>query len=162
MSRVKTSAVTALVISCFSLPLTAAEIHKWVDADGITHYSDEPPPTAATPVTLIDVEQRRGIDTRGDYYSIANQWARMHRERIERDRIRLEQDRVKATQAPRTEVVYVEKPAAETRYVGIYKRKWHRRHGHQRKRYRHGQPAGYGAQAPENGKASLFHFKTFQ
>ena len=137
-------------------------------AGAASHYSDEPPPTARSPVTLIDVPESRGIGQKGDYYSIANQWARMHRERIELDRIRLEQDRLKAAQpaqAARTEVVYIEKPAAETRYVVLHKHKWRRHHGHHGKAHRHGKPTRFGMpqrQRPQTSRASLGYYKPLQ
>lgn len=116
-----------------SMPASAGVIHKWLDENGITHYSDEAPRIEQTGVTLIEVPERdiTATSTRDDYYSIANQWQRMHRERIERDRLTLEKQRQKAAQSSHTpEVVYVEKPDEKT-YVGIYSGlRYHRRGAH--------------------------------
>jgi len=69
----------------------ASTIHKWIDADGVTHYSDGAPPASVTDLEQFElpglpapVANKSGED----YYSIANQWRRMHRERIELERVR--------------------------------------------------------------------------
>ena len=116
---------------------SAAEVHKWLDASGITHYSDVPPTAAASPVTRIEIDTRGSVTGDSDYYSIANQWARMHRERIERERIKLERDRLKAaSRPPQTEVVYREQPAAVTRYLSVYPVPRYRAPGHHRGRHK--------------------------
>ena len=103
------------------LPPTAATVvHKWVDANGITHYSDTPP--EITPVQLTQIEVPDVVvtadKTTSDYYSIANQWQRLHRERLERDRLALERAKQEvARQPPEPEVVYVERPYETSRQV---------------------------------------------
>lgn len=37
-------------------PIAAAEIYKWVDEDGVTHYTQEPPPSSDA--SRVDVTQR--------------------------------------------------------------------------------------------------------
>lgn len=37
--------VPALVLLGTALPLAAGQIYQWKDANGVTHYSDSPPPT---------------------------------------------------------------------------------------------------------------------
>lgn len=127
-------------------PASGAQIHKWVDEKGVTHYSDEAPAVEPASVTLIEVPERSNANrpTPANYYSIANQWKRMHRERIERDRLALEKQRHDASQSPPSrEVVYVEKPD-ETSYIGTYSGLRYLRHGLYRphhgkgRHYRHG------------------------
>ena len=115
----------------------AAEVHKWVDENGVTHYSDEAPEAVET--TLIDVPEAAPASTgqhEGGYYSISKQWERMHRERLEREKLEVERERLRAEQksaAPPT--VYVQQ-SDEVRYVPIYgghgyrKQRGHRRHIH--------------------------------
>ena len=129
---------------CALIPAQATVIHKWVDADGVTHYSDEAPATTETPVTLIDVPAN-GADPEAvadDYYSITNQWERMNRERIEREKLNLEKARLEAArQSSAPQVVYVNEPA-ETRYVIAYPRLLHRKHGWHRLHRKFGQHHG--------------------
>ena len=59
MTRSLVLPVIAILTSCALLPAYAAGVHKWVDAKGITHYSDEAPPSATVVVTLIEVSATR-------------------------------------------------------------------------------------------------------
>ena len=96
----------------------AGVVHKWVDADGTTHYSDEAPIDAQLQVNRIEIDEseQAAVKSTDDYYSIANQWKRMHRERLERDRIALEKARLRASKQV-VERVVVQQPATETRYL---------------------------------------------
>ena len=145
MIRVSKYRLWALAAACLSLPATAAEVHKWVDADGVTHYADAPPAAADTTVTRIDVKVEPSTTGKDNYYSIANQWARVHRERLQRERIALENARLEAArQAQRTEVVHVEKPAAENRYaVKLFPGRRYRRADHRGPHYRFGRHRGH-------------------
>ncbi len=110
------STVTTILVvgACLVVPAQAEIVHKWVDADGVTHYSDEPPAADAAEAISIEVpaSASRANRAQNDYYSIANQWQRMHRERLERDKIALEKARVRAAREEsereaRTETRYV-------------------------------------------------------
>ena len=112
----------------------AANVHKWVDENGVTHYSDAPPEAVET--TLIDVPEPPAVsagDHEDDYYSISKQWERMNRERLEREKLAVERARLRAEQksaAPPT--VYVQQ-SDEVRYVPIYGGHGYRKHrGHRR------------------------------
>lgn len=116
----------------------AANVYKWVDAEGVTHYSDAPPDAIET--TLIDVPEpgpKRAADdtqTDSDYYSITRQWERMNRERLEREKLEVERARIRAQQkaaAPRT--VYVPE-TGDDRYIPIYVGYGYRKH-YRHKRY---------------------------
>ena len=101
-------------------PVSASGIHKWVDADGVTHYSDVQP-ESGNPVSTLDIPVRdsaRSAD--GDhYYSIQNQWRRVNQARLAREKKEQEQARLKleksrlATVVPVTEVA--ETPAKSRR-----------------------------------------------
>lgn len=101
------------------LPAHAGTVHKWVDADGVTHYSDDPPQKASGQVTSIEIEApgSRAASHDADYYSIANQWQRVHRERLEREKIALEKARVKAARESSQREVRAEPEPRESRYV---------------------------------------------
>lgn len=98
----------------------AAVIHKWVDADGVTHYSDAPPAASATAVEQIELAAppARGPNYSQDaYYSIANQWRRMHRERIELEKARAAQAGNAVTPSRGDETIVIREP--ESRPVVI-------------------------------------------
>jgi len=131
MSCVKTIISAIISISMVLLPAYAGVVHKWVDEKGITHYADEAPVTGTSEVIQIEPPGSTGATAgaQGDYYSIANQWDRMLRERIERAKLKLERDRIKA--AKREDIpdkIYLQEPD-ETRYVTFYNgyRGYHRR-----------------------------------
>ncbi|MDH3446645.1 MAG: DUF4124 domain-containing protein [Gammaproteobacteria bacterium] len=151
-------------VACLSNLAAAAVIHKWVDADGVTHYSDEAPATAEIPVTEIDVPpaQAASGDATEGYYSITNQWERMRRERIEREKLALEKARFEAErQASSPTVVYVNEPETSRSVSGlpVYLRqaaRHHRMHHKFGHRYRGGR-VGYSHPRPPQ-QADLGYF----
>lgn len=130
-----------LLMAGVLLPAHAAVVHKWIDDKGVTHYSDQVPETTKVEVTRIDVRGRVSKKTSLDdnYYSIKNQWQRVHQERLERDKLKLEQARQKAAvQATRPQIIYVNE-AADKRYVPVFYGSFHNRHKRSRhhRKYRH-------------------------
>lgn len=117
----------AILTNCVLLSADSANVYKWVDTNGVTHYSDEAPTSNTTPVTQIDVPATQSVAVKqeNDYYSIANQWQRLHEELIKQEKINLEKARQKAAQSP--QVVYINQPN-ESRYVVSYPGFLHRRH----------------------------------
>jgi hypothetical protein len=130
-----------LLMACALLPAYAAVVHKWVDDKGVTHYSDQAPEAFRTEVTLIDVSESdpQQVALDNNYYSIKNQWQRVHRERLERDKLKLEQARQKAAvQATKPQVVYINE-VDDKRYVPVFYGSFHNRHKYSRhhRKYRH-------------------------
>ncbi len=131
-------------MSCALLPAQAAVVHKWVDADGITHYSDQAPEPSTTQVTLIEVPETRSVkgNMNNDFYSIVNQWQRMHKERIEHEKLKLEQAKLKAAQQSATpQFVYINEPPAKQvvyAYPGAYYRRHNRSHYYKGHRHNSG------------------------
>lgn len=144
MDRSATITLAATLALSAMLPVSAAVVHKWVDADGVTHYSDELPSAAQTAVTRIELPESppvKGNSSSGEH-SIANQWRRMLQERIEREKLALERARLKAQQEPTTEIVYVEQPRESWYYLSYPGKRYRKsRHGHYRSHYKHGRPA---------------------
>ena len=131
MNCVKIIINASIAISMVLLPAYAGVVHKWVDEKGVTHYSDEAPVASTSKMTQIELpgDTQATAGVHGDYYSIANQWERMHRERLERKKLKLEQDRLKAEKRKdKPETVYVHE-RDDTRYVTFYDgyRRYHRR-----------------------------------
>ena len=130
MNRVKTIIVATITISSVLLPVYAGVVHKWVDAKGITHYSDEAPVAGSSEMTQIELPPTTPATAaaQGDYYSIANQWERTLKERLKRAELKLEHDRLKAAKREdKPDKIYIQEPD-ETRYVTFYNgyRRYHR------------------------------------
>ena len=130
MNCVKIIINATISISMVLLPAYAGVVHKWVDEKGLTHYSDEAPVTATSEMMQIEspANTQATAGAQGDYYSIAHQWKRMHKERLERAKLKLEKDRLKAAKRKdEPDRIYIREPE-ETRYVGLYNgyRRYHR------------------------------------
>lgn len=106
-----------LSLSAITINVYAGSVHKWVDAQGVTHYSDQLPDhlsnTSYSVVKQIDVldtysASSQNADPQDDYYSVTNQWARMRGERLERKQLQIEKAKQVAAQQPMVpQVVYV-------------------------------------------------------
>ncbi len=112
-----------------AISVQAGSVHKWVDAQGVTHYSDRLPKndtladsgSGQVEVTQITIsDEYRSQDYQNDYYSVTNQWARMKEERIARKQLQLEKAKQKASQRPAVpQVVYVNEEQ-DSRSNGLY------------------------------------------
>jgi Domain of unknown function (DUF4124) len=110
-----------IVLLC-SIPLyaTATVIHRWVDDDGVTHFSDAPPTGGDADVATIELDDDFSTvaDANADYYSIANQWKRMREERDAKDRLNLEKARIRVDES--AAAVYTEPSPGDETYYGGY------------------------------------------
>jgi len=110
---------SALLLCSIAGSLPAATIHSWVDAEGITHFSDTPPQAGTANATTIELAENFPpvVDAEADYYSIANQWSRMRAEREAAARLSLEKAKLRAVSAePSAPPEYEESP----RYYPVY------------------------------------------
>ncbi len=73
-------------------PVRAAPVYSWTDAQGVTHFSETPPDDAQIESSVLEVEPApvAGPSIADDYYSVANQAARMEARRLEQERLRAE------------------------------------------------------------------------
>lgn len=145
MMRSIIATVFSLIMVSLLLSAHAAVVHKWIDADGVTHYSDEAPGPAVTDVSMIDVPAGNSdkTDAKNDYYSIKNQWQRVYKERLERQKLELERDRQKAAlQATTPQVVYI-KESSDKSYAAAYPGRFHHRYRHGRLHKRHKHHRGF-------------------
>ena len=130
MNRVKTIINATISISIVLLPAYAGVVHKWVDEKGITHYSDEAPISDTSEMTQIELPRttQATAGAQDDYYSIANQWERMLKERLNRAKLKLEHDRLKSTQREEKSDKFYPQESDENRYATIYNgyRRYHR------------------------------------
>jgi Domain of unknown function (DUF4124) len=110
------------VLLLCSIPLHAAAtvIHRWVDDEGVTHFSDAPPAGGEVDVATIELDDDfpTVADANADYYSIANQWKRMREERDAKDRLKLEKARIRVDES--AAAVYTEPPPGDETYYGGY------------------------------------------
>ncbi|ADJ29742.1 DUF4124 domain-containing protein [Nitrosococcus watsonii] len=118
-------------------PAFAGSVHKWIDDNGVTHYSDEAPSSSATQVTLIQVPSSYPA-VEDNYYSIANQWQRLYKKHIQREKIKLKKAKQKAAQQPPSpQVVYVSTPD-QPQYGTVYPSIFHRSLKHHKFQHRLG------------------------
>ena len=156
MRLIITTAFSLLMVSLL-LSAHAAVVHKWIDADGVTHYSDEAPGPAVTEVSMIDVPAGNSdkSDAKDDYYSIKNQWQRVYKERLERQKLELERDRQKAAiQSTTPQVVYINESSDE-RYAVAYLGRFHHRYRHGRLHKRHKHHRGFRDKRYSRAKAPI-------
>lgn len=110
------------------LSASAGTVHTWVDEDGVTHFSDEPPESQQVDVTVLEVPENfpQPAAADEDYYSIVNQWQRAQEERMAREQLKLERAKLKAEQRRQSpdyaEIRYEPVPyvVAPARYPGFY------------------------------------------
>lgn len=71
-------------------PIDAQDIYRWVDKDGVIHFSDTAPRSVSGGVSRVIVEDTRpkDYDPEADIYNVAAQAERMQalREKMEQDR----------------------------------------------------------------------------
>jgi len=110
--------IAVLCLACTS-QVNANDVHKWVDENGVTHYSDEAPENIVNEVEQITLPATysRAVGVQDDYYSIANQWMRVHEQRIALEKIKLEKAKQKAALRPVEPPVIV---VNETNRRGIF------------------------------------------
>ncbi|MEM7564656.1 MAG: DUF4124 domain-containing protein [Pseudomonadota bacterium] len=81
----------ALIVFFAVTPVSGSVIHKWVDSNGVTHYSDVAPEAEAASTLDIPVADSARTASTNDYYSIQNQWKRVNQERLAREKREQEQ-----------------------------------------------------------------------
>lgn len=80
------SLILPLALACVVTP-ASAQIYKWVDANGVTHYGEKPP-DAGDPARQLDI-RLKGNDpaptATTECYTIQCQYERMRNDRLVRD-----------------------------------------------------------------------------
>ena len=127
--------ILTLSLLTAAAPASAAVIHKWVDEKGVTHYSDEAPAdnSQTTQIELPEV-QATTDGAEENYYSIANQWARMHQESLEREKLRVQAEQARAQQKPSVTNVYVKDENNDGYALVYHKPHYKKRHHKYQKR----------------------------
>ena len=141
--------VTALtLLTCGNwIGANASTIHKWVDDTGVTHYSDAAPSSPVTSATRLEISTgnttKAALSTTSDqYYSIANQWQRLQRERLQQQQLELQRAAINVNRSVEPKRTEDSDESHTTRYLVAYPVRKHRRHGypkyHPRPRRGHG------------------------
>jgi hypothetical protein len=135
-------------IALVASAVQAAQVYQWVDEQGTTQFSDTPPFTKDSDVSMLTYEAPpAAIDPADDYWSVTNQLERM-------DAARLAEAQARAASRPQqvTRITYVtappEPPQSRHRFIyspapGIYPGRSHRHHGYRDQRLRQGFSARY-------------------
>jgi len=89
--RTRTPSYLILLLA-FSQLAAGGEVFTWIDAGGVTHFSEVPPGDVASGVARVELPTApAGIPGTGaDYYSVINQVARMEARRLQREKLRAE------------------------------------------------------------------------
>ncbi len=144
--------IIAFLLAVAIMPVHAEVVHKWVDAQGVTHYSDQLPKDNANATKQLAISnvysKPSRVDYREDYHSVTNQWARMREERIERKQLQLDQQLEKnkqkaAQQVVSPQVVYINQ-AEEDRSRSIYYPAYLGRHKYGNNNFHHYTGKKYG------------------
>ena len=129
--------VTALtLLACGNwIDANAAAIHKWVDDKGVTHYSDAVPSSPVSSVTQLEISTgnitRTSLSTTSDqYYSIANQWQRLQRERLQQQQLELQRAAININRSVEPTPAEDSDEPHTARYLVAYPARKHRRHGY--------------------------------
>jgi hypothetical protein len=149
--------VTALtLLACGNwIDANAAAIHKWVDGKGVTHYSDAAPSAPVTGVTQLEISTgnitRTSLSPTSDhYYSIANQWQRLHQERLQQQQLELQRAAISVNESVEPEPAEDSYKPRTTRYRVAYPARKHRRHGYPKYHPRPRRGHGYATQPHSN------------
>jgi hypothetical protein len=98
MLRILLTRLLPVLLVATTAQAQAVPVYRWVDRAGITHFSETPPGAAVTGVRIVELPPpgpERPVDP-DDYYSVANQAARMEARRLEAERLRAEEQRAAA------------------------------------------------------------------
>jgi hypothetical protein len=123
-----------LLITCCCLAalpppqVHAGAVYSWVDPNGVTHFSETPPPDPGVQPAMIEL---RPVPTPpspeyDDYYSVIRQAERMERRRLENEKLEAErlQAEAEAMRARREAEAAMQAPAAyaddDSGYLPVY------------------------------------------
>ena len=127
-----------IALLCIIVSVVHADtVHKWVDENGVTHYSDQAPKNTNYTAKQINFSDEYATsEEKDDYYSIVNQWARMHEERLNRKKLQLEKAALKQAQAASVpQVLYID--SQEDRYRNYFYPSVPYRYNHHRNQKKH-------------------------
>lgn len=88
----RTSIQAQLILLLAVSTAAAGEIYTWVDAGGVTHFSETAPLDPASGAAQVELDPAPAArpQTADDYYSVINQAARMQARRLASEKLRAE------------------------------------------------------------------------
>jgi hypothetical protein len=117
-----------LLITCCCLaglpqaPADAGAVYTWVDPNGVTHFSEAPPPDPGVQPAMIELMPPPPPADTDDYYSVIRQAERMEKRRLENEKLRAErlQAEAEARRARIEAEAAMQAPAANTDNDSVY------------------------------------------
>ena len=147
---------TLTLLACGNwIDANAAAIHKWVDDKGITHYSDAAPSSPVTSATRLEISTgnttKTALSTASDqYYSIANQWQRLQRERLQQQQLELQRAAINVDRSVEPKRAEDNDESHTVRYLVAYPARIRRQHGYPKYHPRSSRGHGYTQQSRQN------------
>ena len=114
-------ALSLLIVSSASI---AASVYQWQDANGVTHFSDAPPPQAdyANQVNSFEIETDfpEVQNPEENYYSISQQWERAKEDRLARQQLKLERDKLRTARLQQQQDVQIVSEEPRRTYFPVF------------------------------------------
>ena len=82
--------ITCCLAGMQQIQAVAGTVYTWVDAQGVTHFSETPPPDPGVQPAMIELRPPPPPSEYDDYYSVIRQAERMERRRLENDKLEAE------------------------------------------------------------------------
>lgn len=89
------------------------QLYRWIDQNGVTHFSDAAPPSDATAVQSTPRPVYMAVEPDENYFSIINQSRRLEQRRLEREQARAARELARAER--QRALVETERAAAAAR-----------------------------------------------
>ncbi len=101
--------VLTLAVGCAACaPASAADVYRWVDADGVVHFSQWKPESADDTVETVAIDESATQGVGGDLYPVEDLSAEIDALRAEREEARAKRA---ASRQPEPPVVIYQEPA---------------------------------------------------
>jgi hypothetical protein len=90
--------ITCCLAGMQQIQAVAGTVYTWVDAQGVTHFSETPPPDPSVQPAMIDLMSLPPPPPTDDddYYSVIRQAERMERRRLENEKLEAERQQAEA------------------------------------------------------------------
>lgn len=119
--QVRFSLLLQLFLFLWSGLAQADPVYTWIDSAGTTHFSQTPPEDPSTEIRVLELPPPGPYaPAADDYYSVANQAARMEARRLEAEKLRAETEALRAQAAAAAVGPPVAEPPAAPEYPYSY------------------------------------------
>ncbi|MDW3095437.1 MAG: DUF4124 domain-containing protein [Gammaproteobacteria bacterium] len=109
-------AILMVVLCMLAIETQAQQLYKWVDAQGVTHYSETLPSQDIDHATFEFTEDYQVSNSQDDYYSIQNQLKRLQERRAQQRAEKQQALKEKEVKQQVPEIIYVQAHEPEGRY----------------------------------------------